>query len=396
MIATLLLNCLIYMVAMLGHIAICTIAMNRLQGSGIEHRWERVVKKFIYLGALVGLVYPATAWISYPPDPDGSELWAPLVLVRLQVLGNIGYYTVVIAVLIVTGVLRILHVRRDHCESRWSLLRRRCIDVQAEIETDLVSECPLVCCPQFNWNEMKKLEVNVKSILIERLPTALNKMTITHFSDLHLTGMLDKAYFEFLMEHVVSLNSDLVVVTGDIIDNPELLPWVEDLFSVITSQGNVYYVLGNHDIRNQSGDVVRRAMARAGCIDLGGKSVIREVQGCQVLLSGNEQPWIGNPPDIPTTNADLRLGVVHTPDLFGWAQNHGFDLILAGHAHGGQIRVPFVGPIVTPSRYGVRYASGVFYQCETTLHVTRGISGLQPIRYRCLPELTQLQLECTP
>ena len=52
------------MVAMLGHVALCTIAMNRLQGSGIEYRWERVVKKFIYLGAFVGSVYPAIAWIS--------------------------------------------------------------------------------------------------------------------------------------------------------------------------------------------------------------------------------------------------------------------------------------------------------------------------------------------
>ena len=98
---------------------------------------------------------------------------------------------------------------------------------------------------------------------MERLPAALNGMTITHFSDLHLTGKLGKAYFEFLMERVVSLNSDLVVVTGDIIDNPESLPWVEDLFSIIAAQGNVYYVLGNHDIRNQSGDIVRQALARA-------------------------------------------------------------------------------------------------------------------------------------
>ena len=396
MFATLLLNSLIYVVAMLGHVAICTIAMNRLQGSGITHRWERVVKKFIYLGAFIGGVYPAIAWISYPPDQDGSGLGAPLVLVRSQVLGNVGYYTVAIAVLVVTAALRVLHVRRDRCESRWSLLRRRCIDVQAEVETDLLSVGPVLCWSRFSWNEVQKLEVNAKSVLMERLPAALNGMTITHFSDLHLTGRLGKAYFEFLMERVVSLNSDLVVVTGDIIDNPESLPWVEDLFSIIAAQGNVYYVLGNHDIRNQSGDIVRQALARAGCIDLGGKSVVREVQGYQVLLSGNEQPWIGNTPEIPTTNVDLRLGVVHTPDLFGWGQNHGFDLILAGHAHGGQIRVPFVGPIVTPSRYGVRYASGVFYQRGTTLHVTRGISGLQPIRYRCLPELTQLQLETTP
>ncbi|MBT4695118.1 MAG: hypothetical protein HOB73_17410 [Planctomycetaceae bacterium] len=396
MFATLLLNCLIYIAAMLGHIAICTIAMNRLQGSGITHRWERVIKKFIYLGAFIGGVYPAIAWISYQPDQDGSVLGAPIVLVSSQVLSGVGYYAVVIAVLVVTGGLRVLHVWRDRCESRWSLLRRCCIDVQAVVEIHSVSAGSVLCWSRFGWNEVQKLEVNVKSILMERLPAALNGMTITHFSDLHLTGMLGKAYFEFLMERVVSLNSDLVVVTGDIIDNPESLPWIEDLFSIIANQGNVYYVLGNHDIRHQSSDIVRQAMARAGCIDLGGKSVVREVQGYRVLLSGNEQPWIGNAPDIPAGKVDLRLAVVHTPDLFGWGQNHGFDLMLAGHAHGGQIRVPFVGPIVTPSLYGVRYASGVFYQRETTLHVTRGISGLQPIRYRCLPELTQLQLETTP
>ena len=390
MFTTLLLNCLIYMVAMLGHVALCTIAMNRLQGSGIEYRWERVVKKFIYLGAFVGCVYPASAWISYHPDQGGSGLAAPLVLVRSQILENGGYYTVVTAVIVVTAALRVFQVWQDRCESRWSLLQRCCIDVQAEVNADLVSEG--VRWSRFKWNEVQKLEVNVKSILMERLPAALDGMTITHFSDLHLTGKLGKAYFEFLMERVASLNSDLVIVTGDIIDNPELLPWIEELFSIVADQWNVYYVLGNHDIRNQNGDVVRQAMARAGCIDLGGRSVIREVQGCQVLLSGNEQPWIGTVPDVPTADAALRLAAVHTPDLFGWGQNHGFDLMLAGHAHGGQIRVPFVGPIVTPSRYGVRYASGVFYQRETTLHVTRGISGLQSIRYRCLPELTQLQL----
>ena len=381
------------MVAMLGHVALCTITMNRLQGSGIEYRWERVFKKFIYLGAFVGSVYPAIAWISYQPEQGGSGLAAPLVLVRSQILGNVGYYTVATAVLVVTAALRVFHVRQDRCESRWSLLQRCCIDVQAEVKADLVSEG--ICWSRFKWNEVQKLEVNVKSILMERLPAALNGMTITHFSDLHLTGKLGKAYFEFLMERVVSLNSDLVIVTGDIIDNPELLPWIEELFSIIADQGNVYYVLGNHDIRNQNGDVVRQSMARAGCIDLGGKSVIREVQGCQVLLSGNEQPWIGTVPDIPTADTALRLAAVHTPDLFGWGQHHGFDLMLGGHAHGGQIRVPFVGPIVTPSRYGVRYASGIFYQRETTMHVTRGISGLQSIRYRCLPELTQLQLVTT-
>ena len=83
---------------------------------------------------------------------------------------------------------------------------------------------------------------------------------------------------------------------------------------------------------------------------------------------------------------------VHTPDLIGWGRQQDYDLLLAGHAHGGQIRIPGIGPIICPSVHGVRYASGVFQKGRTMMHVSRGISGLQPIRLRCRPELTQLTL----
>ena len=76
MFPTLLLNFLIYMVAMLGHVALCTIAINRLQGSGIEYRWERVVKKFIYAGAFVGRVTNGTAVTNSNGDDGMTVLFA--------------------------------------------------------------------------------------------------------------------------------------------------------------------------------------------------------------------------------------------------------------------------------------------------------------------------------
>jgi hypothetical protein len=66
--------------------------------------------------------------------------------------------------------------------------------------------------------------------------------------------------------------------------------------------------------------------------------------------------------------------------------------MLAGHTHGGQIRLPVIGPMVSPSRFGVRYASGVFHEAPTLMHVSRGISGLDPIRINCLPEVTKIIL----
>ena len=66
--------------------------------------------------------------------------------------------------------------------------------------------------------------------------------------------------------------------------------------------------------------------------------------------------------------------------------------MLAGHTHGGQIRLPIIGPIVAPSHFGVKYASGVFYESPTLVHVSRGVSGLDPIRINCPPEVTKITL----
>jgi predicted MPP superfamily phosphohydrolase len=114
-----------------------------------------------------------------------------------------------------------------------------------------------------------------------------------------------------------------------------------------------------------------------------------------VILAGDEQPWFGTAPDLstaPSPEEAFRILVAHTPDRYPWAQEHGFGLMLAGHNHGGQIRIPLLGPIVSPSRYGVKYASGVFHEPPTTLHVSRGLSALHLLRFNCQPELTKLVL----
>ena len=77
----------------------------------------------------------------------------------------------------------------------------------------------------------------------------------------------------------------------------------------------------------------------------------------------------------------------HSPDQIDWAQPYGFDLIFAGHTHGGQIAIPYIGPIVAPSKYGVYYASGTFQVGKSLMHVSRGISGDEPIRLFSPPEL---------
>ena len=82
----------------------------------------------------------------------------------------------------------------------------------------------------------------------------------------------------------------------------------------------------------------------------------------------------------------------HSPDQIRWARNHNIQLMLAGHTHGGQGRLPLLGPILSPSLYGSRFASGQFYHDPTTMHVTRGLGGTRLLRLNCPPELSLLTL----
>jgi predicted MPP superfamily phosphohydrolase len=128
-------------------------------------------------------------------------------------------------------------------------------------------------------------------------------------------------------------------------------------------------------------------------ITLGGKP------GLTVQIRGNELPWLQRhasevSEDRPAESENLlRIALSHSPDQLRWAQSHSADLMLAGHTHGGQVRLPFIGPLVAPSHFGSRFASGVFLRQNTLMHVSRGVAGTHPLRMRCMPEVSVLTIE---
>jgi predicted MPP superfamily phosphohydrolase len=88
----------------------------------------------------------------------------------------------------------------------------------------------------------------------------------------------------------------------------------------------------------------------------------------------------------------FRLCLSHTPDNIRWARTNKIDLVLAGHVHGGQIRLPVLGSVFVPSRYSRKYDCGTFYEAPTVMHVGRGLSGQHPLRFFCKPEVTRIVL----
>lgn len=246
-------------------------------------------------------------------------------------------------------------------------------------------------------NEILRLEVDRKEVFLPRLPDELDGFTITHLSDLHLKGHMAEEFYRRVVDQANDLQSEMIVIAGDIFDRTTCFAWSRTL-AELSAECGVYFILGNHEVRTLDADGCRKTLVNEGFIDLGGRHMSLMIRGYPVVLAGNELPWHIPAADMRSLDESqfdqrpLKILLAHTPDQIGWAQSFDFDLMLAGHNHGGQIRLPVIGPVVSPSWHGTRYAGGVFYRDPTLLHVSRGISGTSPLRWNCSPEITQIVL----
>jgi predicted MPP superfamily phosphohydrolase len=245
-------------------------------------------------------------------------------------------------------------------------------------------------------NQIFEIAVQQKRIRLPRLPEALTSLRIAHLSDLHMTGELTKEFYDVAVAETNRLRPDLVLLTGDILEKEPCLSWIDSTLGRLDARFGKFFILGNHEYRLRDPMRLRQALTDVGFIDLGSGWQNLPVGGAEVLLAGNERPWFGTHPVLPRRDdhtAQFRLLLSHTPDQLSWAQANGFDLMLAGHNHGGQIRLPYLGALIAPSKYGSRYAGGLYDEPPTLLHVSRGLAGIHPIRLNCPPEIALLILE---
>lgn len=267
-------------------------------------------------------------------------------------------------------------------------------DIAAQLGSRPMSGWTTRLFSRFPGNQIFHLSVDEKELELSRLPPELDGLTITHFSDLHFCGKITRPYFDRVMDRANAFNSDLIAITGDILEYEPYYPWLPETLGRLRAPHGIYFVLGNHDQRLPNVEKLRRSLCDLGLVDLGQAPRLISIREQQILLAGNELPWFGPPPELskPPGEPAIRILLSHSPDQIGWAKQRRIDLLLAGHTHGGHIRLPLIGPVVCPSRYGVKYASGVFYEHPTLMHVSRGISGVDPLRLNCPPELTKLVL----
>jgi predicted MPP superfamily phosphohydrolase len=362
--------------ALLGHAAITVWLFNRLHAMGWPRRAVKTLEKLLLLVA-VGILL----WLSV--GPSSIPLTAYTVLCCLALVVAIPYW-----------LLPKLLVR-----SPAALLSNdtRTIDITERLGFRPVHGSEAAFLAAIPGNELLKLTVQRKTIAIGNLPRELDGLTIAHLSDLHMTGQLGREFYDVIVDETNALTPDLIVITGDILEKAACLSWIMPTLGRLKARECKFFILGNHEQRLRDVQPLRRELTAASLIDMGGKCGQFTIRGTEVLIAGTERPWFGHDPEIPQSairNPHFRLLLSHTPDQLLFARHHEFDLMLAGHNHGGQIRLPYLGALITPSVYGCRYAGGLFFEPPTLLHVSRGLAGIHPIRLNCPPELPLLMLKC--
>ena len=245
------------------------------------------------------------------------------------------------------------------------------------------------------------------------------ELSILHVSDTHLRAS-DRLLRSFLAELPDRLGSvpDLVVATGDFIDdNSGIEPAVDALAQLEAKLGR-FYVLGSHDYYQSSGrnlskyftgdHQVKTTMPAAtaelerGLQDKGWISllnaghVVSTPQG-PIRVFGVDDPYIDRHDASQIERAPgevFALGLVHCPNVVSEWVLEGFDLVLAGHTHGGQVRVPGIGALVTNSSLPAALAAGLHAVGHSWLHVSRGLgtSHYSRIRFWCPPEVSLLEV----
>jgi uncharacterized protein len=251
------------------------------------------------------------------------------------------------------------------------------------------------------------LDVTLHRMPLHGLPPALHGATLVQLSDIHVGGWMDDRYVARVLERARRMEPDLVVYTGDQVTQRlggDPLGRLERVMRhVARGRLGTFGVLGNHDggrgYVNTPFEPARAAMV-AGILEAAGVTMLRnasvEVEG--LAIAGTEDLWSGHF-DLPQALTGVRAGqplvtLTHNPDAAdkdGWGDRRGW--ILAGHTHGGQVRIPFLPPPVL-NVSNRRYASGTIHlKGGRTLHVSRGVGFVTPLRFGARPELAVFQLE---
>ena len=250
------------------------------------------------------------------------------------------------------------------------------------------------------WVELRELEVP-----LSRLPAELDGFRVLHLSDLHL-GTLSPSgrALDHAVEWAREREPDLVAITGDLVRRPGGRGKLDEALGRLPSRHGIVAILGNHDIDDARDPFSRPTdlsdLHEAGTVLLRDTEWSCDVGGARVQVVGTDpgvyKRGASRPADRVDPEADLRILLCHYPEVVRRLPPRAFDLVLAGHYHGGQICLPTPWGKVRLKDLRGSYWEGLFATQAAALHVSRGLgTSLVPFRFLARPEATMLTLRAS-
>ena len=247
--------------------------------------------------------------------------------------------------------------------------------------------------------EPNRLVVTRYEVQLEQWPAALDGIRAVVLADLHVRPE-DLDRLRRIVAESNALKPDVIFLLGDYVRGrhwkdtatPEA---IAEALGKLTAPGGIFAVLGNHDWW-QDGPRIRRALED-------NRIRVLENEWCWLQLPAGKVQLVGlpdretrqfDPGRMPEEYRPAEPGIVlsHHPDVFPELPPE-TKLVIAGHTHGGQVNLPWLGRLVVPSEYGQRYASGLIVEKGRTLLVSNGLGqSIAQLRFRCPPEIVELTI----
>ena len=251
------------------------------------------------------------------------------------------------------------------------------------------------------------LEINEYKIVSNSVPQNFHGFRIAQVSDLHNAEFGEGN--SKLIQLLSQTEPDIIVLTGDLIDSRQTdiriaLTFAREALKIAP----VYYVSGNHEARVSEYEDLKMGLAEAGVIILENQKVEITREGETITLMGIDDPsfqesyLFGDAEGVakqtietlPSESDGYTILLSHRPELFDVYVDTGMDLVFSGHAHGGQVRLPFIGGLVAPNQgFFPKYDAGLFSEENTNMIVSRGVgNSIIPIRFNNRPEIVLVTL----
>lgn len=371
-----------------GHACIWTYFLNNFYGRRIP---KKFLKPWRLLTGIVILAGLPLLWWSYEYNDLGVTypygIWSTFVYYYFNCSWFIG--------LIVFPILTILRLYR-HKPRAFLSETTHSLDLWKEFGAKLYGNGKWRLFAYLPFNDIFRVDFTELELAPERLPPEWDGLTILLLSDIHFHGTPSREYFQRILDEIhLRPPADIVALAGDYVDSDAHRDWIAPLLGQLKWTDCGLAILGNHDDYHGP-DLVREELAKLGFRVLSNRTEMISIRGVPCEVIGHEGPWFQPSPVLAAKSKSFRLCLSHSPDNFYWGQEHGVDLMLCGHVHGGQIRLPVIGSIFVPSVYSRRFDMGVFEQLGTAMVVGRGLSGKEPLRFRCHPQVIRITLKCRP